>query len=165
MVPWFNAVSGTALTNWQTGSSQQIGFGRGGLHSRARYVLSYAYMHHSPRHDWIRSNQQCRFSLVHNFHNVAPQWLLLRRCSRVGLVWFMYRNIVRSTTNHHEYRVNESTTGTPCPAVHSALQSLPGVLLLFTLMLSALAPVTAVEPELKPWPLHSRSMQLRHMEM
>ncbi|QRV93130.1 alpha-amylase [Ceratobasidium sp. AG-Ba] len=29
MVPWFNAVDGQALTNWQTGSNQQIAFGRG----------------------------------------------------------------------------------------------------------------------------------------
>ncbi|KAB5588890.1 Glycoside hydrolase family 13 protein [Ceratobasidium theobromae] len=31
MVPWFNSVSGTSLTNWQTGTSQQIAFGRGAV--------------------------------------------------------------------------------------------------------------------------------------
>ncbi|KAG8736521.1 hypothetical protein FRC10_009220 [Ceratobasidium sp. 414] len=31
MVPWFNAVTGTALTNWQSGSNQQIAFGRGAI--------------------------------------------------------------------------------------------------------------------------------------
>ncbi|QRV78356.1 alpha-amylase [Ceratobasidium sp. AG-Ba] len=31
MVPWFNAVVGTGLTNWQTGSIQQIAFGRGSI--------------------------------------------------------------------------------------------------------------------------------------
>ncbi|KAF8603081.1 glycoside hydrolase [Ceratobasidium sp. AG-I] len=31
MVPWFNAVSGTSLTNWQTGTNQQIAFGRGAI--------------------------------------------------------------------------------------------------------------------------------------
>ncbi|KAG8715176.1 hypothetical protein FRC09_016844 [Ceratobasidium sp. 395] len=29
MVPFFNAVQGTALTNWQSGTAQQIAFGRG----------------------------------------------------------------------------------------------------------------------------------------
>ncbi|QRW07284.1 alpha-amylase [Ceratobasidium sp. AG-Ba] len=31
MVPWFNAVNGAGLTNWQTGSNQQIAFGRGSI--------------------------------------------------------------------------------------------------------------------------------------
>ncbi|QRW07285.1 alpha-amylase [Ceratobasidium sp. AG-Ba] len=31
MVPWFNAVDGQTLTNWQTGSNQQIAFGRGSV--------------------------------------------------------------------------------------------------------------------------------------
>ncbi|QRV93133.1 alpha-amylase [Ceratobasidium sp. AG-Ba] len=31
MIPWFNAVSGTSLTDWQTGSNQQIAFGRGSV--------------------------------------------------------------------------------------------------------------------------------------
>ncbi|KAG8737470.1 hypothetical protein FRC10_008154 [Ceratobasidium sp. 414] len=31
MVPFFNAVQGTALTNWQAGTAQQIAFGRGSI--------------------------------------------------------------------------------------------------------------------------------------
>ncbi|KAG8721907.1 hypothetical protein FRC09_007153 [Ceratobasidium sp. 395] len=31
MVPWFNAVTDAPLTNWQTGSDQQIAFGRGAV--------------------------------------------------------------------------------------------------------------------------------------
>jgi hypothetical protein len=120
--------------------------------------FSYADPQYSLRRDWIRSDQQRRFSLVHGLHNIAPQWLLLRRYSRVGLIRLMYRNIVRSIADLHDPRFHYSSAGTPCPAVHSALQWLLGVLLLFTLVHLALGLLATMELEPGLWLLRSKRM-------